>query len=265
MQMPVNEFKNALTSDSTQWGCWAGFATGYAAEIVAGTGFDWLLIDGEHAPNTVPTILAQLQAVMPYPSAPVVRCVNQDPALIKQLLDIGAQTLMVPMVESADQAAALVRATRYPPQGVRGVGGGLVRATRWDGVDDYLAKAHESLCLIVQVESPKGVECAEAIANTDGVDAVFIGPADLSVGMGHPGNPGHPEVQEAIETVIKVAKEAGKPVGILAPLEEDARRYEALGCHFIAVGIDISLLRQGAQSTVARYKQSSTHEVSSTY
>ncbi|MCS2608641.1 HpcH/HpaI aldolase family protein [Halomonas dongshanensis] len=265
MQMPVNEFKKALASDTTQWGCWAGFATGYAAEIIAGTGFDWLLIDGEHAPNTVPTILAQLQAVMPYQSAPVVRCVNQDPALIKQLLDIGAQTLMVPMVESADQAAALVRATRYPPHGVRGVGGGLVRATRWDGVDDYLSKAHESLCLIVQVESPKGVESAEAIANTEGVDAVFIGPADLSVGMGHPGNPGHPEVQQAIETVIKVAKAAGKPVGILAPLEEDARRYEALGCHFIAVGIDISLLRQSAMTTVARYKKQATYNASSTY
>lgn len=265
MQMPVNEFKKALASDTTQWGCWAGFATGYAAEIIAGTGFDWLLIDGEHAPNTVPTILAQLQAVMPYQSTPVVRCVNQDPALIKQLLDIGAQTLMVPMVESADQAAALVRATRYPPHGVRGVGGGLVRATRWDGVDDYLSKAHESLCLIVQVESPKGVESAEAIANTEGVDAVFIGPADLSVGMGHPGNPGHPEVQQAIETVIKVAKAAGKPVGILAPLEEDARRYEALGCHFIAVGIDISLLRQSAMTTVARYKKQTTYNASSTY
>ncbi|UYG00769.1 HpcH/HpaI aldolase family protein [Halomonas sp. GD1P12] len=265
MQMPVNNFKNALAEQVPLFGCWAGFATGYAAEIIAGTGFDWLLIDGEHAPNTVPTILAQLQAVAPYPTAPVVRCVNQDPALIKQLLDIGAQTLMVPMVESAEQAAALVRATRYPPHGIRGVGGGLVRATRWDGVDDYLHKAHESLCLITQVESPKGVEHAEAIANTDGVDAIFIGPADLSVGMGHAGNPGHPDVQRAIEKVIKIVQAAGKPVGILAPLEEDARRYQALGCQFIAVGIDISLLRQGALSTVARYKAHSTQAPSSTY
>ncbi|MBR9924041.1 MAG: HpcH/HpaI aldolase/citrate lyase family protein [Gammaproteobacteria bacterium] len=265
MEMPVNTFKSALAKSDPLWGCWAGFATGYAAEIVASTGFDWLLIDGEHAPNTVATILAQLQAVAPYSAAPVVRSVNQDAALIKQLLDIGVQTLMVPMVESGDQAAALVRATRYPPHGIRGVGGGLVRATRWDGVDDYLDKAHESLCLIVQVESPKGVEQAEAIATTDGVDAVFIGPADLSVGMGYPGNPGHPDVQKAIETVVKTVQAAGKPVGILAPLEDDARRYQALGCQFIAVGIDISLLRQGALATVARYKGQAASQSSSTY
>lgn len=198
MQVPTNTFKQALAQQAPMWGCWAGFATGYATEIVASTGFDWLLIDGEHAPNTLPSILAQLQAVAPYSTAPVVRSVNQDPALIKQLLDIGAQTLMIPMVESGDQAAALVRATRYPPHGIRGVGGGVVRATRWDGVDDYLNKAHESLCLIVQVESPKGVDQVEAITATEGVDAVFIGPADLSVGMGYPGNPTHPNVQRAI-------------------------------------------------------------------
>ena len=129
MQVPTNTFKQAMTHQAPMWGCWAGFATGYATEIVASTGFDWLLIDGEHAPNTLPSILAQLQAVAPYSTAPVVRSVNHDPALIKQLLDIGAQTLMIPMVESGDQAAALVRATRYPPQGVRGVGGGVVRAS----------------------------------------------------------------------------------------------------------------------------------------
>lgn len=265
MQMPINKFKKELAKNIPVWGCWAGFATGYAAEIVAGTGFDWLLIDGEHAPNTVPTILAQLQAMAPYSTAPVVRSVNQDPALLKQLLDVGVQTLMVPMVESAEQAAALVRATRYPPHGIRGVGGGLVRATRWDGVDDYLKSAHESLCLIVQVESPKGVEQAAAIAATEGVDAVFIGPADLSVGMGHPGNPGHLDVQDAIENVIKTVQAVGKPVGILAPVEEDARRYQVLGCQFIAVGIDISLLRQGALATVERYKGLSASQPSSTY
>lgn len=265
MQIPVNAFKNSLAENDTLFGCWAGFATGYAAEILAGTGFDWLLIDGEHAPNTLPTILAQLQAIAPYPVAPVVRSVNQDPALIKQLLDIGAQTLMVPMVESAEQASAVVRAMRYPPHGIRGVGGGLVRATRWDGVNDYLHRAHESLCLIVQVESPKGVEAAEVIAATDGVDAVFIGPADLSVGMGHPGNPGHPDVQSAIEKVIKAVQAAGKPVGILAPREENARRYQALGCQFIAVGIDISLLRQGALDMVAHYKGLPASQPSSAY
>ncbi len=267
MQMPVNPFLRALEGNDVQYGLWAGFGTGYAAEIAATTGFDWLLIDGEHAPNTVPTILAQLQAVAPYATAPVVRTVNQDPALIKQLLDVGAQTLMVPMVESAEQAAALVRAMRYPPHGIRGVGGGLVRATRWDGIDDYLARAHEELCLIVQVESPKGIENVEAIAATEGVDAVFVGPADLSVGMGHPGNPGHPEVQAAIEHAIDAVQAAGKPAGILAPVEADARHYASLGCRFIAVGIDISLLRQGALATIARYKDTTPGDsaASSTY
>ncbi|BBI53520.1 2,4-dihydroxyhept-2-ene-1,7-dioic acid aldolase [Vreelandella olivaria] len=265
MQVPTNTFKQALAQQASMWGCWAGFATGYATEIVASTGFDWLLIDGEHAPNTLPSILAQLQAVAPYSTAPVVRSVNQDPALIKQLLDIGAQTLMIPMVESGDQAAALVRATRYPPHGIRGVGGGVVRATRWDGVDDYLNKAHESLCLIVQVESPKGVDQVEAITATEGVDAVFIGPADLSVGMGYPGNPTHPNVQRAIEKIIRTAHDAGKPVGILAPVEGDARRYQKLGCQFIAVGIDISLLRQGALATIGRYKEQPAERPSRTY
>ncbi|MCS2608297.1 HpcH/HpaI aldolase family protein [Halomonas dongshanensis] len=265
MQIPTNTFKRALETYAPLWGCWAGFASGYATEIIAGTGFDWLLIDGEHAPNTLPTILAQLQAVAAYPTAPVVRCVNHDPALIKQLLDIGTQTLMVPMVESAEQAAALVRATRYPPHGIRGVGGGVVRATRWDGVDDYLNKAADSLCLIVQVESPKGVEQVEAIAATEGVDAVFVGPADLSVGMGYPGNPSHPEVQTAIRKVIETVKAAGKPVGILAPMEEDARRYQSLGCQFIAVGIDISLMRQGALSTIGLYKERPAERPSRTY
>jgi len=254
MQMPRNRFKAALTGGDTQYGLWAGFATGYAAEIAAGTGYDWLLIDGEHAPNTVPSILGQLQAVAPYPTAPVIRPVIGDTALIKQLLDIGAQTLMVPMVETAEQARQLVRAMRYPPHGIRGVGGGLARATRWDGVPDYLATAHEELCLIVQVESRLGVENVAAIAAVDGVHAVFIGPADLSIGLGHAGNPGHPEVQERIKHAVDATLAAGKVCGILAPNEDDARRYQAWGCRFIAVAIDISLLRQSALATLARYR-----------
>ncbi|GAB2781515.1 4-hydroxy-2-oxoheptanedioate aldolase [Halomonas shantousis] len=254
MQIPANRFRAALTSDTTQYGIWAGFGTGYAAEIVATTGFDWMLIDGEHAPNTVPSILAQLQAVAPYDTSPVVRAVNSDVALIKQLLDIGAQTLMIPMVESAEQAMALVSAMRYPSFGIRGLGGGLARATRWDGIANYTNSAHEELCLIVQVESRKGIENVEAIAAVDGVDAVFVGPADLSAGLGHIGDPGHAEVQQQIRHAINATLAAGKAPGILAPHEEDARRYQEWGCHFIAVGIDISLLRQSALATIARYK-----------
>lgn len=254
MHMPPNLFKAAVARGGPQYGIWAGFGTGYAAELCATSGYDWMVIDGEHAPNTVPSILAQLQAVAPYPTAPVVRTVNDDPALIKQLLDVGAQTLMIPMVESAEQAQTLVRAMRYSPYGMRGVGGGLVRASRWGDVADYMAKAHEELCLIVQVESRLGVENIEAIAAVDGVDAVFVGPMDLSATLGHPGEPNHPEVQRHIEHAIRATLAASKACGILAPREADARRYAALGCHFIAVALDVILLRQAAVSTLARYR-----------
>ena len=256
MKLPVNPFKKSLAGGATRFGIWAGFANGYAAEITASFGYDWMLIDGEHAPNTVPSILAQLQAVAPYETAPVVRAVGHDPLLIKQLLDIGTQTLMIPMVDTAEQARALVRAMRYPPHGMRGVGGGLTRATRWDAVPDYLQTAHQELCLIVQIESRAGVENAAEIAAVEGVDAVFIGPVDLSTGLGYPGNPSHPEVQEKIRHAIDATRAAGKACGILAPAEEDARRYESWGCQFIAVGIDISLMRRAALDNLARYRPS---------
>lgn len=253
MEMPVNTFKRSLDG-TVRYGCWAGLGTAWSAEILATTGFDWLLIDGEHAPNPLPAVLGQLQAVAPYDSAPVVRAVNHDSALIKQLLDIGAQSLMVPMVDTAEQAEALVQATRYPPHGIRGVGGGLTRATRWDAIPDYIENAHRELCLIVQIESPRGIDNVEAIAAVEGVDAIFVGPADLSTGAGHIGNPGHPDVQAMIRRALDAAKAAGKAAGILAPLETDARAYAEWGFDFIAVGIDISLLRQGALQTLARYR-----------
>jgi len=254
MKMPHNAFKAGLRRAVPQYGIWNGFASGYAAEIVATTGYDWMLIDGEHAPNTVPGIQAQLQAVASYDTAPVVRAPHGDATLIKQLLDVGAQTLMIPMVETAQQAEALVRAMRYPPQGIRGVGGGLTRATRWDAVPNYLCTAHEELCLIVQVESRLGAENAAAIAAVDGVDAIFIGPADLSTSLGHMGNAAHPEVQEYIRGVVQTTLAAGKACGILAPRTDDAQRYQRWGCQFIAVAVDISLLRQSAVATLAHYR-----------
>jgi 4-hydroxy-2-oxoheptanedioate aldolase len=265
MNIPTNSFKAALRDGQVSYGIWAGFASGYASEIVASFGYDWMLIDGEHAPNTVPTILSQLQAVRPYATQPVVRAVNGDPALIKQLLDIGAQTLMIPMVETAEQASQLVRATRYPGAGMRGVGGGLTRATLWGAVDGYLEGAHQEICLILQVESAEGVRNAAAIAAVDGVDAVFIGPADLSISLGHPGNPGHPDVQDAIRKSLEACKAAGKACGILAPLEEDARRYAEWGFSFIAVGIDISLMRDAALANLRRYKSVESASASKTY
>ncbi|WP_043527211.1 HpcH/HpaI aldolase family protein [Litchfieldella xinjiangensis] len=253
MELPRNRFKAALGS-GPQYGCWAGLASGYAAEALASTGFDWLLVDGEHAPNTIASLLAQLQAIAAYDTAAVVRLVNHDPALIKQVLDIGAQTLMVPMVDTPEQAEALVDAMHYPPHGRRGIGGGLIRATRWGTVEDYLGQAHRELCLIVQVESRSAVNNVEAIAAVEGVDALFIGPYDLSASLGHPGNPSHPDVLACIETVIHQVKAMGKAVGILAPDAADARHYASLGSDFIAAGIDVMLLHKAARATLEDLK-----------
>ncbi len=265
MQLPLNGFKAALCENQVRYGIWAGFAGAYGSEIVASLGYDWMLIDGEHAPNDVTSVLAQLQSVAPYGTLPIVRSVNGDTALIKQLLDIGVQSLMVPMVESAQQARDLVRAMRYPPHGIRGIGGGLTRATRWGAVDDYLQISHQELCLIVQVESAEGVKNAAEIASVDGVDAVFVGPADLSISLGHPGNAAHPEVQATIRQVLEACLSEGKACGILAPREEDARRYAQWGFSFIAVGIDISLLRDAALENLRRYKDGTNYAASGTY
>lgn len=249
-----NPFKRALAGHTPQLGTWNSFASSYATEIIAQTGYDWMLIDGEHAPNSVATVLQQLQAVAPYRTRAVVRTVNHDPALIKQLLDVGATTLMVPMVETAEQAAALVRAMRYPPHGIRGIGGALTRATRWGRVGDYLARADEALCLTVQIESRAGLENVEAIAATEGVHGLFIGPADLSIALGHPDNAGHPTVQQAIRHIIEVSRAAGKAAGILAPAEDAARRYLEWGASFVAVAIDIVLLRDALDGALARFR-----------
>lgn len=257
MEFPANAFKTQLASKAATdalYGCWLGLANAYTAEVVATAGFDWLLIDGEHAPNTVVTILDQLRAVEGYPGSPIVRAVNHDPALIKQLLDIGTRTLMVPMVETGAQAADLVAATRYAPDGFRGMGAGVIRADRWGSIGDYAQRAAESLCLIAQVESPTGVDNVEAIAQTDGVDAVFVGPADLSTNMGHIGNPGHAEVQKAISRVLEATRAAGKAAGILAPAEADATRYREAGFDFIATGLDVALLKTAADANAVRHR-----------
>jgi 4-hydroxy-2-oxoheptanedioate aldolase len=254
MDMPVNTFKQRLRSGEAQIGLWLGLADAYCAELAANAGFDWLLIDGEHAPNDVRSLLGQLQAVAPYPSQPVIRPLIGDTALIKQVLDIGVQTLLVPMVESADQASDLVRAIHYPPQGVRGVGSALARASRWNNIPGYLDKADEQMCLLVQIESREGLAHLDAIAAVDGVDGVFIGPADLSASMGFRGNPGHPEVQAAIEDAIVRIRQAGKAAGILSADEKLARRYIELGAAFVAVGVDTTVLMRGLQTLAATFK-----------
>lgn len=200
------------------------------------------------------SLLGQLQAIAPYPSQPIIRPVVGDTALIKQVLDIGVQTLLVPMVESAEQARELVRAITYPPHGVRGVGSALARASRWNSVPDYLDKADEEMCLLVQIENTVGLANLDEIASVDGVDGVFIGPADLSAAMGHRGNPGHPDVQAAIEDAIARVRKAGKAVGILSADEKLARRYLELGATFVAVGVDTTVLMRGLQTLAGRFK-----------
>ncbi len=253
MQMPVNTFKQRLAAEQ-QIGLWVGLADPYCAELAANAGFDWLLLDGEHAPNDLRSLLGQLQAVAPYASQAVIRPPIGDTVLIKQLLDIGAQTLLVPMVESAAQAAELVRAMRYPPHGIRGVGAALARASRWNNIPDYLERADEQMCLLVQVENLAGLENLDAIAAVEGVDGVFIGPADLSAAMGHRGNPGHPQVQATIEDAIARIRRAGKAAGILSGDERLARRYLELGCAFVAVGVDSSVLMRALRNLAGTFK-----------
>lgn len=256
MRTPANPFKQALASPGAQIGLWLGRADPYAAELCATAGFDWLLIDGEHGPNDLRSMLATLQAVAPYPSHPVVRVPHGDTALIKQVLEIGATTLLVPMVESADQARALVAAMRYPPHGVRGVGSGLARSSRWGAHPRYLHEADGGMCLLVQVETAAALAQLEAIAAVDGVDGVFIGPADLSASMGHLGNPGHPSVQAAIDHGLAQILAAGKAPGILAVDEALARHYIAAGARFVAVGVEATMLARAARDLAARFKSS---------
>lgn len=260
MKTPENTFKRALAAGRPQFGLWLGLADAYCAEISAGAGFDWLLIDGEHAPNDLRGILAQLQAITAYPSHPIVRPVVGDAAIIKQMLDLGAQTLLVPMVETAEQAAALVAATRYPPAGVRGVGSALARASRWNRIGGYLDEADGGICLLVQVESARGLENLDAIAAVEGVDGVFFGPADLSASLGLRGQPGHPTVRAAIEDGIACTRRVGKAAGVLATDETLARAYLAAGALFVGVGVDTTLFARAATDLAARFRRPSPEQ-----
>ncbi len=270
LQTPTNRFKQAMAQRQAQIGLWLGLADAYSAEILAGTGYDWLLVDGEHAPNDLRSILHQLQAIASAASAtsalppgaqqphPVARVPVGDTALIKQFLDLGVQTLLVPMVDTAEQAQQLVRATRYAPEGVRGMGSALARSSRWQAYPQYVHEANQQICLLVQAETVEAMNNLDAIAATPGVDGVFIGPADLSASMGHPGNPGHPEVQAAIHDGIARILRAGKAPGILATTESQARQWLAAGALFVAVGVDTMLLASAAQDLLARFRTEAT-------
>ncbi len=258
MHTPTNTFKAALANKQSQIGFWLSLASPYSTEICAAAGFDWLLIDGEHGPMDLNTKLMQLQVIAGYPyTHAVVRVTDHSPSRIKQVLDLGAQTVMVPMVDTAQQAADLVAAMQYPQDdgkgGIRGMAGG--RASRWGLYSDYYQVANREVCLLVQVETVAGLEQLEGIASTPGVDGVFIGPADLSASMGHVGNASHPDVQAAIEKAIEQIVRAGKAPGILTVDTELARRYLDLGAQFVAVGLDTQLLMKHASSLAKTFAQ----------
>ena len=235
-------------TDRALIGMWVCSGSSLVAEICAGSGLDWLLIDAEHSPNDLPSILQQLQSVAGYPITPLVRPPSDDHVAIKQYLDIGVQNLLVPMVDSATQARAIVSATRYPPEGIRGVGSALARASRWNRTPGYLDQAHQGISLTVQIESAAGVENASEIATVDGIDAIFVGPSDLAASMGLLGQQEHPAIQAAVHAVIGAATSAGKPVGVNAFNPEVARQYIGAGANFVLVGADVSLLARGSES-----------------
>lgn len=251
--VPTNKFKRALAQGKQQLGLWTSLANPYTTEIVARAGFDWLLLDTEHAPNDLRSVLAQLQAVAAFPVTAVVRPTWNDPLQQKRYLDIGAQSLLIPYVQNAEEAARAVAGTRYPPLGIRGVGG-TTRASAFGANREYMRQCEDELCLLVQVETQAGLDNLDEILKVDGLDGVFIGPADLSTSMGHPGELGHPEVQSAIQDAIKRIRAAGKAPGILTVDEAQARRYMEWGTLFTAIGMDIALLARGAEQLAARYR-----------
>ena len=249
-----NAFKRTLNARQLQLGAFMALADATAAELMANTDFDWLVIDGEHGPNDINSITRQLQVLAAYPAKPVVRVKDHNVANIKQILDIGAQTLLIPMVESSRQARQLVKAARYAPKGVRGLGGGLTRATRWGAITDYVHRAEDEICLVLQIESPEGIEELEAITLTEGVDAIFIGPADLAASLGYLGQHSHPEVCLVVEQAIEKVHTLGKPVGVFCGDPLQAQRYRELGASFFLIGADTMLLRTAADDLVGRFR-----------
>lgn len=253
MELPKNVFKHDMAAGKLQIGLWCSLCSNIAAELVSYSGFDWLLLDTEHSPNEVPDILSQLQASARGTAHSIVRPAWNDPVLIKRYLDIGAQTLLLPYVQNADEARQAVEATRYPPHGIRGVTGSG-RAAKFGRITDYLKKANDEVCVLVQVETREALAEIDRIAAVPGVDGVFIGPSDLSASFGQIGNPAHPAVQQAIEDAGKRIRAAGKGAGILTGNEDEARRYIGWGYNFVAVGTDLVLLARATDNLAQRFK-----------
>ena len=249
----MNNFKNQLGL-KTQFGLWQALASPYSAEICAGSGFDFLVFDGEHAPNTLPLILQQLQAVAPYPIEALVRLADDNRTGIKHHLDIGVKNLLVPMIETVEQAQAVVAAIHYPPEGTRGVGAGLARVSRWNRIPDYLHNAADEICLILQVESSAGLAIIDQLAAMDGVDAIFVGPADLAADMGYLGQPTHAKVHAAVTDAIKSIVAGGCAAGVMTLDRDLVRQYQEAGASMLAVSTDIALLARGAEAAISSFR-----------
>jgi 4-hydroxy-2-oxoheptanedioate aldolase len=252
--LPPNALKAALAAQRRQVGLWSSLCSNVVAEVLAYAGYDWIVVDTEHAPSEPLDVLSQLQALAAGTAEPVVRVAWNDAVLMKRLLDIGARSLLIPFVQSAAEARAAVAATRYPPDGVRGVSVSH-RANRFGRVAGYLHNAHEQICVMVQLETSAALGELEAIAAVEGVDGLFIGPSDLAADLGHLGNAAHPEVQAAIAGACARTRAAGKPCGILAPVEADARRYFEMGFTFVAIGSDVGILSSGSTALAARMRE----------
>jgi 4-hydroxy-2-oxoheptanedioate aldolase len=253
MELQRNQFKAAIGAGQVQIGIWSSLASNIGAEILSDAGFEWILLDTEHSPNEVADLVTQLQAVQRGTASAIVRPAWNDLVLIKRVLDLGPQTILVPYVQTRDEAVAAVAAAHYPPKGLRGVAGGA-RASRYGRVTDYLKKADGEICVLVQVETRPALENLEEIASVAGVDGVFIGPSDLSASFGLIGQPGHPEVQKAIQDAARRIRGVGKAPGILTTNEEEARRYIEWGFLFVAVGVDTNLLVRHADALAKRFK-----------
>lgn len=253
IELPRNTFKHALADHKAQIGLWSTLSSPYTAEVVAGAGFDWMLLDTEHSPNDLESILSQLQAVAPYPTHPVVRVAWNDMVAIKRYLDIGVQTLLIPQITTVAEAKAAVSFVRYPPRGVRGVGG-TTRATRFGRIKGYPQVVDREFCLLLQVENEEAVGNIEAIAKIDGVDGIFVGPADLHASMGYVGETANPKIMPLIDGAIQRIRKAGKAPGILTGDEANARHWLQMGALFVAVGNDAGLLARAADGLAARFK-----------
>ncbi len=249
---PRNAFKQALSRGERQVGLWCGLASSMVAEILAGAGFDWIVLDGEHAPNDITTLLPQLQAMRSGTAEPVFRVPWNEPVIIKRALDVGARSLLIPFVQNAEEARKAVAAARYPPLGIRGVAV-VMRASDYGRTQGYHRNAHLDTCILVQLETKAAINEIEAVAAVEGVDGIFIGPSDLAAAFGHLGNPKHPEVQAAIKDAGARIRATGKSAGMLAGNPDDVEALFEMGFNFTAVGSDTGILARGAENTAARF------------